>query len=100
MERPLLIHYGVNATSHRIHNYDSAGVITERVDCYAPNFRIFTSQIVFRDERLHLLAHRVVDRDLTRDSGTTSSFSTPPRLGQSTSIPCFNATQRHCTFTL
>src|SRR5690242_18401264 len=75
-------------------------MITKSIDRHAAYFRIFTADIVFRDERLHLLAHRVVNCDLASDRGATSSFSATASLSQSTSISCFNATQRSRAFTL
>jgi hypothetical protein len=56
-------------------------VIAERVNRYAPHFGIFTGDIIFRDERLHLIAHCFVDRHLARDCGTTSGFSTATSFG-------------------
>jgi hypothetical protein len=54
-------------------------MITERVDSYASHFQIFAARIISADERLHLIAHRFLNRTLARNCGTTCGLSTTPR---------------------
>jgi hypothetical protein len=73
-------------------------MIAERIDCNATHFRIFTGEIVFRDERLDLIAHGLVDCDLTCDRGTTRRFRTTTSFKYCATIARCNATQLSRTF--
>jgi len=68
-------------------------VIAERVDCDATDFGIFTSNIVFGDEGLNLIAHGLVERYLAGDRGTTRSFRTTTSFEYRPTIARRNTTQ-------
>ena len=67
--------------------------MTKRVHCNATHFEIFTRDVVLRDERLHFVTQRIVDRALTRYRSSTGSFSTTTRFEQRTSMTRRDATQ-------
>jgi hypothetical protein len=66
-------------------------VIAKRAHCDTTNFGIFTSQIVFRDHRLNLIAHCLVDRHLASDCRTTSGFRPAASFGQRATMSGFDA---------
>jgi hypothetical protein len=74
-------------------------MMAQRIHRNSPNFRIFTGQIVPRDKRLNLVAHRFVDRHLSRDCSTACGFGTTTSFEQCTSVTSSNTTQLSGTFT-
>jgi hypothetical protein len=73
-------------------------VIAERVNSNASHFRIFTSQIILRDKRLHLVAHRFVDCHLSRDCRAACSFGTATSFEEGTPASTGSATHFGGTF--
>jgi hypothetical protein len=68
-------------------------VIAECVNRNPAHFRIFSTEIVFRDEGLDFVAHGLVDGHLSSDCRTACSFGTTSCFEQRTAISTFNTTQ-------
>jgi hypothetical protein len=75
-------------------------MVAECIDRNSTHFGIFTSDIVFRDIRLNLTAHRLVDSHLPRDCSSTRGFRTTTSFHQRTTIARSNGTEFRRTLTL
>ena len=60
--------------------------MAERVHRNATYFGIFTGQIVFRDHRLNLIAHRFIDGHLASDRGAACGFRPAASFGYRTAM--------------
>jgi CBS-domain-containing membrane protein len=65
----LLVYDRIDAAGFWIHDHHRAGVSTERAHCHATYFRVFSRDIVLRDQRLDPIPQRFFSRALSRDSG-------------------------------
>jgi hypothetical protein len=68
-------------------------MITECINCYAPNFRIFTAEIILGNERLNFVAHGLIQSHLSRDCRPARGFRTASSFQNGATIPRGNAAQ-------
>jgi len=74
-------------------------VISERIDCHAPDLRIFTSRNIPRNKTLDFIPHRGIDRSLASNRGLTSGFGPTSSQFQVSTMPAFDASHLGDAFT-
>jgi hypothetical protein len=74
-------------------------MIAKGVDGNATYFRVFSRGIVFRNKRLHLAAHCLVNRALARNSSESSGFCPATRFFDRAAVVRTDSTQLGSAFT-